>query len=160
MEHTRVSFISKEKQKPCGSGRRKIQIRRIENTFHRNVAFSNQKCLFSKVGELFPLFDSNIGIIVFSAAGKMFSFGHPSADHEEDNDNNINNPCKQETTNEESPKLAGEEGFWWKESVESLSMDEVLEKYKDSLQLLRNNVASKLEDLMMRRKFETCLQVI
>ncbi|KAJ4724549.1 Agamous-like MADS-box protein [Melia azedarach] len=119
---TRVSFISKEKQKPCSSGRRKIEIKRIENTFRRKVAFmKRRKGLFSKAGEVSRLFDANIAIIVFSAAGKMFSFGHPSTDHvidyflseedEEDDDNNSNNPCKQETMEEESLERQKKKGF-------------------------------------------------
>lgn len=51
------------------------------------------------------------------------------------------------------PGEAEEEGFWWEESVEGLIMEE-LERYKDSLQVLMNNVALKLEDSVMRRNCE------
>ncbi|XP_072991544.1 agamous-like MADS-box protein AGL61 isoform X1 [Typha latifolia] len=60
-------------------GRQKIEIKRIRNEEARQVCFSKRRAgLFKKASELSILCGAEIGIIVFSPAGKPFSFGHPS----------------------------------------------------------------------------------
>ncbi|GLJ48112.1 hypothetical protein SUGI_1015890 [Cryptomeria japonica] len=62
-------------------GRQKIEIKRIENSDARQVCFSKRRMgLFKKASELCILCGAEIGIIVFSPAGKVFPFGHPSID--------------------------------------------------------------------------------
>nr|QWX93787.1 MADS-box protein 48 [Cunninghamia lanceolata] len=62
-------------------GKRKIEIKRIENADARQVCFSKRRMgLFKKASELCILCGAEIGIIVFSPAGKVFPFGHPSID--------------------------------------------------------------------------------
>nr|QWX93786.1 MADS-box protein 47 [Cunninghamia lanceolata] len=62
-------------------GRQKIEIKRIENSDARQVCFSKRRMgLFKKASELCILCGVEIGIIVFSPAGKVFPFGHPSID--------------------------------------------------------------------------------
>uniref|UniRef100_A0A0D9WF69 MADS-box domain-containing protein n=1 Tax=Leersia perrieri TaxID=77586 RepID=A0A0D9WF69_9ORYZ len=68
------------KSKPR-TGKKKIEIKRIEKTAARDVCFSKRcRGLIKKAGELSLLCDANIACVVFSRGGKAFSFGHPSVD--------------------------------------------------------------------------------
>ncbi|XP_024534891.1 agamous-like MADS-box protein AGL28 [Selaginella moellendorffii] len=63
-------------------GRAKIEIKKIENRSARQVCFSKRRMgLIKKASELSILCGSEVGIIVFSQAGKAFSFGHPCIDY-------------------------------------------------------------------------------
>ncbi|KAF0900856.1 hypothetical protein E2562_035676 [Oryza meyeriana var. granulata] len=65
----------------ASTGRKKIEIKRIEKANARDVCFSKRRRgLFNKAGELSMLCDANIACVVFSPAGRGFSFGHPSID--------------------------------------------------------------------------------
>ncbi|XP_074589039.1 agamous-like MADS-box protein AGL29 [Curcuma longa] len=62
-------------------GRQKIEIKRIQNEEARQVCFSKRRSgLFKKASELSILCGAEISVVVFSPAGKVFSFGHPSVD--------------------------------------------------------------------------------
>lgn len=62
-------------------GRQKIEIKRIQNEEARQVCFSKRRTgLFKKASELSILCGANVGVVVFSPAGKAFSFGHPSVE--------------------------------------------------------------------------------
>ncbi|GFY89491.1 AGAMOUS-like 62 [Actinidia rufa] len=62
-------------------GRQKIKIAKIEVKNHLQVTFSKRRTgLFKKASELCILCGVEIAIIVFSPAGKVFSFGHPNVD--------------------------------------------------------------------------------
>ncbi|KAG2703897.1 hypothetical protein I3843_06G150400 [Carya illinoinensis] len=55
--------------------RKKIQIKRIDNTTARQVTFSKRRRgLFKKALELSTLCDAEIGLIVFSSTGKLFDY--------------------------------------------------------------------------------------
>ncbi|KAH0464098.1 hypothetical protein IEQ34_006884 [Dendrobium chrysotoxum] len=65
-----------------GKGRKKIEIKRIDKEANRQVCFSKRRQgLFKKANELCTLCGAEVAIIVFSIAGKPYSFGHPSVDH-------------------------------------------------------------------------------
>ncbi|MBA0775766.1 hypothetical protein Gotri_010876 [Gossypium trilobum] len=60
-------------------GKQKIEIKMIENQDDRLIIFS--KCrsgIYKKIGELSTLRGNEILFIIFSPAGKPFTFGHPS----------------------------------------------------------------------------------
>jgi hypothetical protein len=62
-------------------GRQKIEIRRIESDEARQVCFSKSRAgLFKKASELSTLCGADVAAVVFSPAGKAFSFGHPSVE--------------------------------------------------------------------------------
>ncbi|XP_019165300.1 PREDICTED: agamous-like MADS-box protein AGL61 [Ipomoea nil] len=62
-------------------GRQKIKIAKIETKNHLQVTFSKRRSgVFKKASELCTLCGVEIAIIVFSPAGKAFSFGHPNVD--------------------------------------------------------------------------------
>jgi hypothetical protein len=62
--------------------RGKVQLRRIENPVHRQVTFCKRRAgLLKKARELSVLCDAHIGIIIFSAHGKLYDLvttGYPS----------------------------------------------------------------------------------
>lgn len=60
-------------------GRGKIDIRRIENSSSRQVTFSKRRVgLAKKAQELSILCDAEVGLIIFSSAGKKFEFASSS----------------------------------------------------------------------------------
>ncbi|XP_043692815.1 agamous-like MADS-box protein AGL62 [Telopea speciosissima] len=73
-------------------GRQKIEIKRINCEFSRQVTFSKRRAgLFKKASELCTLCGAEIAILVFSPAGKVFSFGHPNVESIVDRFLNENN---------------------------------------------------------------------
>ncbi|XP_027355451.1 MADS-box protein SVP-like isoform X2 [Abrus precatorius] len=59
--------------------RKKIKIKKIDNKAARQVTFSKRRRgLFKKAEELSVLCDAEIGLIVFSATGKLFDYGSSS----------------------------------------------------------------------------------
>uniref|UniRef100_A0A0E0JUB4 MADS-box domain-containing protein n=1 Tax=Oryza punctata TaxID=4537 RepID=A0A0E0JUB4_ORYPU len=62
-------------------GRQKIEIRRIESEEARQVCFSKRRAgFFKKASELSILCSADVAAVVFSPAGKAYSFGHPSVE--------------------------------------------------------------------------------
>ncbi|XP_043710086.1 agamous-like MADS-box protein AGL62 [Telopea speciosissima] len=62
-------------------GRQKIEIKRINCEASRQVTFSKRRAgLFKKASELCTLCGAETAILVFSPAGKVFSFGHPTVE--------------------------------------------------------------------------------
>ncbi|XP_062217208.1 agamous-like MADS-box protein AGL61 [Phragmites australis] len=62
-------------------GRQKIEIKPIKCTEARHVCFSKRRSgLFKKATELSVLCGAHVAVVVFSPAGKPFSYGHPSVD--------------------------------------------------------------------------------
>ncbi|KAI5661219.1 hypothetical protein M9H77_20542 [Catharanthus roseus] len=67
-----------EAKKPS-MGRQKIKIAKIQVKNHLQVTFSKRRSgLMKKASELCTICGVDIGIIVFSPAGKVFPFGHPN----------------------------------------------------------------------------------
>ncbi|XP_010277267.1 PREDICTED: agamous-like MADS-box protein AGL61 [Nelumbo nucifera] len=63
--------------KKTSMGRQKIEIKRIVREDYRQVTFSKRRNgLFKKASELCILCGAEVAIVVFSPAGKAFSFGH------------------------------------------------------------------------------------
>jgi len=57
--------------------RKKIQIKKIDNTAARQVTFSKRRRgLFKKAYELSTLCDAEIALMVFSATGKLFEYSN------------------------------------------------------------------------------------
>ncbi|KAF8398874.1 hypothetical protein HHK36_014738 [Tetracentron sinense] len=69
------------KERRTSMGRKKIEIKRIDHQDYRQVTFSKRRTgLFKKASELCILCGADVAAIVFSPAGKVFSFGHPCVD--------------------------------------------------------------------------------
>ncbi|XP_022723747.1 agamous-like MADS-box protein AGL62 [Durio zibethinus] len=60
-------------------GRQKIEMKKIENEEDRLITFSKRRSgIYKKASELATLCGCEVAFMVFSPAGKPFSFGHPS----------------------------------------------------------------------------------
>nr|WCA73275.1 short vegetative phase protein [Hippeastrum rutilum] len=60
-------------------GREKIQIKKIDNATARQVTFSKRRRgLFKKAEELSVLCDAEVGLVIFSATGRLFEFSSSS----------------------------------------------------------------------------------
>ncbi|MCO5581999.1 hypothetical protein L7F22_035889 [Adiantum nelumboides] len=143
-------------------GRAKIEIKKIENPSARQVCFSKRRVgLIKKASELSILCGSEVGIIVFSQAGKAFSFGHPCIDYvidktlkrpvsvDADKLEHIRrleceyNQLLQELESEKDrfhilqQQLSGR-GFWWEESIDSIESLDELNQHAQRLQLFHD----------------------
>lgn len=68
-------------QKKKNTGRKKIEIKKLDKASNKQVTFSKRKTgLFKKASELCILCGVHAAIIVFSPADKLFCFGHPDVD--------------------------------------------------------------------------------
>ncbi|KAL4297207.1 hypothetical protein GQ457_12G026200 [Hibiscus cannabinus] len=81
-----TSGLGRERSEPFSTmvkngsvqGRRKIEMKKIAKKNNLQVTFSKRRSgLFKKANELCTLCGVDVAIIVFSPAGKVFSFGHP-----------------------------------------------------------------------------------
>nr|GEZ01307.1 agamous-like MADS-box protein AGL62 [Tanacetum cinerariifolium] len=67
--------------KKTSQGRKKIEIKKIEENSSRQVTFSKRRNgLFKKAAEVCVLTGAKIAIIVNSPGGRVFAFGHPNVD--------------------------------------------------------------------------------
>ncbi|KAA0052555.1 agamous-like MADS-box protein AGL62 [Cucumis melo var. makuwa] len=59
-------------------GRQKIEMKKIVNEDDRLITFSKRRSgIYKKASELATLCGAEVGVVVFSPAGKPFSFAHP-----------------------------------------------------------------------------------
>lgn len=150
------------------SGRRKIEIKRIENNNSRQVTFSKRRTgLFKIASELCVLTGAEMAILVESPGGRVFAFGHHDVDSVIDIylGNNVSNlssgsenpTCMHEEYDEMYLKIAEEEKnkldnveesdeSWWEKSYDNLEIDE-LEIYIKSMEELKSNVTKRADEL-------------
>ncbi|XP_047250902.1 MADS-box protein JOINTLESS [Capsicum annuum] len=90
--------------------RQKIQIKKIDNLTARQVTFSKRRRgLFKKAQELSTLCDADIGLIVFSATGKLFEYSSSSMmqlieKHKMQSERDNNTPEQLQSSNLQSEK--------------------------------------------------------
>ena len=59
-------------------GRGKIEIKRIENSTNRQVTFSKRRNgILKKAREISVLCDAEVGVVIFSSAGKLYDYCSP-----------------------------------------------------------------------------------
>jgi MADS-box transcription factor len=59
-------------------GRGKIEIKRIENSTNRQVTFSKRRSgILKKAREIGVLCDAEVGVVIFSSAGKLSDYCTP-----------------------------------------------------------------------------------
>ncbi|KAK1270057.1 Agamous-like MADS-box protein AGL62 [Acorus gramineus] len=76
----------------AGTGRKRIEIKRIENEEARQVCFSKRRTgLFKKATELSIMCDAEVALIAYSPGNNVFTFGHPSVDSV--SDHLLGRPC-------------------------------------------------------------------
>ncbi|KAF9599809.1 hypothetical protein IFM89_001755 [Coptis chinensis] len=154
-------------------GRQKIEIKKIEQIDRLRVAFSKRRAgLIKKASELCILCGVQVGIIVFSPAGKVYSFGHPNVESVIDgyvtgNDvasyidpfsgsaNGMNElevlmrQLEFEKKREkmlENAKKAGWDQFWYNAPIENLELVQ-LEQMRVSVEELKMKVVKRSDEL-------------
>ncbi|XP_008228223.1 PREDICTED: agamous-like MADS-box protein AGL62 [Prunus mume] len=161
-------------------GTRKINIKKINNKNYLKATFSKRRRgLFSKATDLCCLSGAQIAIITFSPGNKTFLFGNPSAkavldrflgeqdsctsdDHHEeslgstpeDSDHEDLEASRKESSEIEDVMDEDRVNFWWDDPIDDELGIYELRSYKGLLEALKENVASKLDD-MNRREFST-----
>nr|GEU98458.1 agamous-like MADS-box protein AGL62 [Tanacetum cinerariifolium] len=162
--------------KKTSQGRKKIEIKKIEENSSRQVTFSKRRNgLFKKAAELCVLTGAKIAIIVSSPGGRVFAFGHPNADAlintylaiGKDADVDLDVGRSAFPTNEFNqhydevsrelelekkrkdmiPEKTSTE-FWYDEPIDGMDVAE-LEQYLSSLQELNRKVLTHVDELMM-----------
>nr|GEX66293.1 agamous-like MADS-box protein AGL62 [Tanacetum cinerariifolium] len=162
--------------KKTSQGRKKIEIKKIEENSSRQVTFSKRRNgLFKKAAELCVLTGAKIAIIVNSPGGRVFAFGHPNVDalintylaFGKDVDVDLDVGQSALPTNEFNqhydevsrelelekkrkdmiPEKIGTE-FWYVEPIDGMDVTE-LEQYLSSLQELNKKVLTRVDELMM-----------
>ncbi|XP_038881522.1 agamous-like MADS-box protein AGL61 [Benincasa hispida] len=91
-------------------GRQKIEMKKIVNEDDRLITFSKRRSgIYKKASELATLCGAEVGVVVFSPAGKPFSFAHPCIESvankflNNDNKNNKgNNNDKDDNNNDDN----------------------------------------------------------
>ncbi|KAF8370202.1 hypothetical protein HHK36_031761 [Tetracentron sinense] len=151
-------------------GKRKIEIAKLEDPNKRQVTFSKRrKGLFKKAAEACSLCDAEIAVIVFSPAGKPYTFGHTSVDSLIDRylsnsrSGPVNNGAEHsrlsreiqdlesEIKNERQQKMNGGNRFWWEQiDPEEYDSVEKLQSVVDELEKFRSNVLRRVEKLPSR----------
>ncbi|PKU68106.1 agamous-like MADS-box protein AGL62 [Dendrobium catenatum] len=122
-----------EVKKKRGKGRRKIEIKRIEEEQKRQVCFSKRRQgLFKKASELSTLCGVEVAVVIFSPAGKPYFFGQPSIDHVLNHFLNAGpNPSNQDEPMNHD-QSAGDQSFWWDIDPHSMGVVE-LREYQEIL---------------------------
>ncbi|TKY51061.1 Agamous MADS-box protein AGL62 [Spatholobus suberectus] len=165
------------KQRKKNTGRKKIEIKKLDKASNKQVTFSKRRTgLFKKASELCILCNVYVAIIVFSPADKLFCFGHPDIDtiisrylkgttefepamsrgksvsYEERNRQYEEAMKKLEL---EKKNLAQTETLakgwnrrWWDDPIDQMS-DHQLEQFMVSIYELRKKLAERAGELMM-----------
>ncbi|KAL8512616.1 hypothetical protein ACS0TY_018923 [Phlomoides rotata] len=163
--------ITEERARKSTLGRRKIEIKKIENLSSRQVTFSKRRLgLFKKASELCILSGAEIAIIVKSHSNRVFSFGHPTADAVIDRflgggerrcptavapitmdyNKHYSDVCRELDAEKRRREViaacgGGGGGYWWEEGVEGKNVEE-LEQFAAALDELRKNVTLKADE--------------
>ncbi|KAL0357221.1 UNVERIFIED_CONTAM: Agamous-like MADS-box protein [Sesamum calycinum] len=132
--------------KKTTQGRKKIEIKKIENLSNRQVTFSKRRVgLFKKASEFCILTGADIAIVVHSLGKRVFSFGHPTPD------SGVGGGEEAERGHrggKESGVLRRRRRVLVDEAVEGLELEE-LEQYAAALEELMKNVTMRADDLML-----------
>ncbi|GKB05564.1 agamous-like MADS-box protein AGL62 [Tanacetum coccineum] len=161
------------KLKKKSSGRKKIEIKKIEKNNSLQVTFSKRRTgLFKKASELCVLTGAQVAIFVNSPADRMYVFGHPHVDaliekhlQEQNNDNVFSLPMLPEnelnqsyeeylrefdvgnTRNEMITSSGGnDDGLGFDECIDGMGLGE-LESYLCKLQEAKNDVEYRANEL-------------
>ncbi|MCL7041477.1 hypothetical protein MKW94_028523 [Papaver nudicaule] len=166
----------KKERKP-GHGRRKIDIKKIQNKQSLQVTFTKRKGgLFKKASELSVLCGAQVALILFSPAGKPYTCGHPTPDHIIDrflnNTDDLSKIHKGDELDECQRRFMevekdlevekkrgdmlqtmvncnlGDNQFWWDAYIDGLSLGE-LKQMRSDMEQLQKIVAKRCDEVMV-----------
>ncbi|RVX10733.1 Agamous-like MADS-box protein AGL62 [Vitis vinifera] len=120
------------------TGRKKIEIRKIEKKSSLEVTFSKRRAgLFKKAGELCVLCGAEAAVIVFSPGRE----GLP--------EQVVHGQVQRQYLEAVGRAEVKEEGgFWWDAPIENMGLNE-LEQFKGSLEKLREKVADRVAEITL-----------
>ncbi|XP_059668925.1 agamous-like MADS-box protein AGL62 [Cornus florida] len=148
-----------KKEKKKGMGRKKIEIKKIENSSRLMVTFTKRRGgLFKKAAQLSAMCGANVAVIVKSPnAGRIHSFGTPSVDAvlnrflyqnpSDHHDQEVMDKCKGKK-DEEEKVMEDRDRVWWDAGIDELGLNE-LEEYMTALEGLRENVVARANEMTM-----------
>ncbi|XP_074270457.1 uncharacterized protein LOC141594189 [Silene latifolia] len=127
-------------QKRTSKGKQKIPITRIVDKNSRQVTFSKRRNgLFGKCSQLCSQFpNTHFAAITFSVGGKPFSVGYPSVD-------TVVNRFLDDTRKDDNFRNDVGDGNnnWWETPIDYMNLED-LEKFKEALEGLKTQVASRV----------------
>ncbi|XP_009605702.1 agamous-like MADS-box protein AGL62 [Nicotiana tomentosiformis] len=159
-------------------GRRKIEIKPIDNQNSRHVTFSKRRLgLFKKASELCMLSGAEIVILVQSLKQRLFTFGHPNADaiidryltgksssssstvdqlNVQQNNQYYSQICRELEAEKKKKEIIenskivnnNNEGFWWNEPIDDMGIEE-LEESMGALEELKKKITMRADELSM-----------
>ncbi|XP_004507578.1 agamous-like MADS-box protein AGL62 [Cicer arietinum] len=166
------------KQKKKNTGRKKIEIKKLEKNTNKQVTFSKRRSgLFKKTSELCVLCNVDAAIVVFSPADKLFCFGQPNTDAiinsyingttEFETSKSIGKSISYEEHNTEYEKAiqnlefekkkleeyenltkVWNSGEWWNDPIDEMSIDQ-LEQFMASIYELRRKLVDRAHEVVM-----------
>ncbi|XVE63226.1 hypothetical protein DITRI_Ditri07aG0002700 [Diplodiscus trichospermus] len=156
-----VASTSCNRARRKGCGRRKIDIKKIENQRQRWVCFSKRKKgLLKKAAHLSKLTGEEIGVIIISEQGRVYnsenaddilerylSQENTNGDNDDDDDDDGDDDGK----NWNGEGVGANGGFWWSqpldiEKIKDGSLEQV-EEYGEALLSLKKNVVARMEEM-------------
>ncbi|XVE67409.1 hypothetical protein DITRI_Ditri08aG0158300 [Diplodiscus trichospermus] len=161
-------------------GHQKLEMVKMKKACNLQVSFSKRRSgLFKKASELCTLCGAQVGIVVFSPAGKkVFSFGHPGIEtiidcylnnkpseptatlmeaHRNANVHELNLQLTELMSQLEDEKSRGEKlkqlrkasQNWWESPIDELRLPQLLQ-LKSALEEMKINVAKQAEKLVFQ----------
>ncbi|XP_073025081.1 agamous-like MADS-box protein AGL62 [Primulina eburnea] len=133
-------------------GRRKIEMKKIQKKSSLQVAFSKRRTgLFKKASELCIMCGSELSIIVQSPAKKFYAFHSRRFDMGDVFIDDARTEYEEAVRMLEEKKkeligTATNREFWSDQQIEGMDAQE-LEGYLESLESLRKNVSSRIEEM-------------
>ncbi|KAI3840545.1 hypothetical protein MKW92_010494 [Papaver armeniacum] len=132
-------------------GKRRIEIKKIEDRQKRNVSFTKRRHgLFKKAADLCRLTGADISLLVISPGGNPFSFSSSSISLNDLNyrlNNTIN--VKEEKVADDERTRVSDDGFWWNNlNPEEIDSIEKLTALRNQLLDVKEKVAQRKQELL------------
>ncbi|WCJ36122.1 K-box region and MADS-box transcription factor family protein [Euphorbia peplus] len=145
--------------RPPGTGKKKIDIRKIENKLHLKTAFTKRrKGLFKKVEEYCASSGIDAAVFTFSPYGRAYAFGSPSPIQVIDRFYAQDNVHVSSSEDIEEVIEECDSGFWWLKAPMDVESCEI-HKFRDSLREFKKNLIERMEDMRRRTQAEINLFV-
>ncbi|XP_026412313.1 MADS-box transcription factor 51-like [Papaver somniferum] len=132
-------------------GKRRIEMKKIEDRQKRNVTFTKRRHgLFKKAADLCRLTGADIALLVISPGGKPFTFSSSSISLNDLNYrlNNTMNVKEEKVADDESTRVS-DDGFWWNNlNPEEIDSIEKLTAVRNQLLDVKEKVAQRKQELL------------
>ena len=132
------------------TGRKKIEIKKIEKPSRRIVTFSKRrKGLFTKAAELSRMCGAEVAVIVFSPKDRLYTFSHPSANSVIDRFLAQENSSSSSTPSESQCIKVDQSGLVDK-PIENMELEE-LQRYMAAMVEFKKEAKKRANEMDMRR---------